>query len=457
MPGKVTKRLTFGRGINAAVRLRQVAPAECARGENFDLDLDFSGFRGRRGFDLAATAPNGQEIRGFAQLVKRDGTISTLVQAGTVVYSWDGSTTFSVVGAVAAGAKLRGQKSHIWNLDTEVVIITDLALLEPVKTWDGTSLTNLGTNLTGAFYAKYCLVENERAFFANIKIGSDEYPHLMMASALQDYTDLSVSVRSLLTTSTDSPFYLPVLDLKPINAFEAALGTIVIGTQRGRVYRLDGSNAFDYQINEYYPGSAPVGDEAMVSVGNDVVLGKAATIESLFGSDISTDVEADDLSRWIKPLITEVTSWSLVYNNALRRAYCLPSGGGSLWVLHKSILDSGDRLSPWSKYTTNHSFSMQPSVMMSILSPEDGLELVYMGAASGQIFHLEGHEAVDGGTTDIVAYRTTGIVEPMDGENVLAFDKKGYVDYKRAAASTATLTIIAHGLQAFTQIGRAHV
>src|SRR5678815_4464036 len=69
---------------------------EAASGSyNFDLKKDSSYLFPRMPFDKLGTATNGADSRGFLQLIKRDDTETTLVQAGNTVYQWDGSTTFT--------------------------------------------------------------------------------------------------------------------------------------------------------------------------------------------------------------------------------------------------------------------------------------------------------------------------------------------------------------------------
>jgi len=447
------KKVVFGRGINAAVRARQVSPMECEDGANFDLALDFTGFRPRKPFDLVATAPNGAEIRGYAQLVKRDGTISTLIQAGSSVYEWDGASTFTIVGSVSSGARLRGKLSHNWSLG-DLVIITDLEKVEPVRVWDGSTFSVMAHNLSSTLYAKYALVENERLYLANVQSGTDT-PHVLLVSKIQDYGNLSQSVRSdgigSLASTTSDAFFLPVRDLKPINGLETIFRTVVLSTELGRLYNLVGQNAFDFEMKEFYPGSHASGDEAMVNVGNDIAYGHISSIESLSGTQNFGDVATNDISRWIAPEVEDVLTWTLAYDPRLRKIYCLPAGGNVLWVCHKSILDSQDGQSPWSKWTTDNAFSFQPSVMMNMLRPSDGIEVVFMGGAQGQIYQLDGSGTGDAGSTDIACYRTTGIIDPADGQNLLVFDNKGYVDFKRVASATLNLDFINQGLAVFTR------
>ena len=47
----------------------------------------------RSGFSIKAVVPNGEPIRGIAQMVKPNGELSTIIQAGDTTYSWDGTAT----------------------------------------------------------------------------------------------------------------------------------------------------------------------------------------------------------------------------------------------------------------------------------------------------------------------------------------------------------------------------
>ena len=134
------KILRFGGGINSRSSEDQVDPLECTAGENFILDPGNGEFRPREPYDLVGTVPNGAEIRGFATLLKADGTVTMLVQAGATVYSWDGAATFTDVGTVAATAKLRGPKEANWAL-ADKVLIADINLVDDVQEWDGTTST----------------------------------------------------------------------------------------------------------------------------------------------------------------------------------------------------------------------------------------------------------------------------------------------------------------------------
>jgi len=201
--------ITFGGGINARRRTADVDPNECVSGSvNFDLDPQYRALSRRNAFDLVATAPNAGAINGFAQLISPDNSVSTLVQAGTTVYEWDGDQVFTSVGTVTSGAKLRGPREHNFTL-SDFVIITDLAGLETVKKWDGTTFADLAHNLGGNFFAKYCRVYNERAIYANVTAGTAT-PHVILGSAIGDSEDLSAGDRPASALGFDAAWFLPM-------------------------------------------------------------------------------------------------------------------------------------------------------------------------------------------------------------------------------------------------------
>ena len=427
--------IAFGRGLNVAATRKRINPAECSKGENFDLNLDFSGFRRRMPFDLVATATNGQRINGYAQLEAADGTITTLIQAGTAVYLWDGSSTFTLVGNVSASARLRGPRSQNWNASTNVVIITDLGKVETVKVWDGTTFSALSHNLGGSLIAKYALVENEVLFLANVQTTTDT-PHVVLASERGDYANFDVSTRPTVTAAVSSPWFLPMPNLKPINGMVEAFGSIVISTVQGKLYRLMGTDAFDYRLDKFYSGSSVAGDEALVNIGNDVIMARQGHIDTLSGTLNFGDVETDDVDRWIEPLVSDVTSWTVAYDPRLSKVYCFPDGGNVVYVMHKSIWDVKDGASPWSKWTTSHSSSFQPTCVMSLKRPSDGIDVVYFGDDQGRIYQMDGSGAEDGGTAGITAFRESSLFRLVEGR---LFDNTGWLDYKLKGSNTVTI------------------
>ncbi len=439
--------LTFGGGLNARRRVVDVALDECVSpSENFDLDPQFRAFNRRKPFDLVATAPNGESINGFAQLIKQDGSISTLVQAGTNIYTWDGATTFALVGTVAAGAKIRGPREHNYTLD-DFVIITDLAKKEVVKKWDGTTFANFAHNLGGDLFAKYARVYNERAFLANVKTSTDT-PHVLLASKISDAEDLA-EVRPQSASGFDVAFFIPTPDLRPINGLEAAFGQFLISTERGRLYRLTGSIATDLAIEEFHVGSAVVGDEAIKNIGNDVVMGLAGRIESLSGTLNFGDVEANDLSLPIGPLIDGVTGWTIEYDRKLQKVFCFPDNQSALYVLHKNILnDPENQFSPWSKWVTTHATDFTPTTVMQLVNPLNNQDVVYFGDLTGGIYRLDGEGGQDGGTDNITVKRRSGMFAVPEGNT---FDIRGWIHYRKLFAATVTIRILGGGVAIYDQ------
>ena len=440
--------LTFGGGLNARRRVVDVSLDECvAPSENFDLDPQFRALNRRKPFDLVATTPNGASINGFAQLIKQDGSVSTLVQAGGNVYTWDGDSTFVLVGTVATGAKLRGPREHNYTLD-EFVIITDLEKAEVVKKWDGTTLTNFAHNLGGDLFAKYCRVYNERAFLANVKTTIDT-PHVLLGSKISDAEDLSNADRPSSALSAADPFFIPSPDLRPFNGLEAAFGQFLLSTERGRLYRLSGSTGEDFAIEEFHVGSAVVGDEAIKNIGNDVVMGLAGRIESLSGTLNFGDVEANDLSLPIGSLVKDVTGWTIEYDRKLQKVFCFPNNQSALYVLHKNVLnDKENQLSPWSKWTTTHTTNFTPTTVMQLVNPLNNQDVVYFGDTAGRIYRLDGEGGQDGGTDDITVKRRSGMFAVPDGNT---FDVKGWIHYRKLFAATVTIRVLGGGVAIYDQ------
>lgn len=442
--------LTFGGGINSRRRVADVALDECVSpSHNFDLDPQFRALQRRRPFDLVATAPNGAAIKGFAQLIKQDGTVSTLVQAGANVYSWDGSSTFSLVGTVSSASKLRGPREHNFTLD-EIVIITDLEKQSVVKKWDGTSFVDLAHNLGGNFFAKYCRVEDERAFFGNVTAGTAT-PHVVLASAREDPEDLSNADRPGDTgVSAADPWFLPMPDLRPVNGLEAAFGQFIVSTERGRLYRLTGADSTDYALAKFHLGSAVVGSEAVKNIGNDVILGLSGRIESLIATEQFGDVEVDDISRWIAPSIENVTAWTIEYDRLRQRVFCFPNNQSAVWVLHKNVLNDpqGQGVSPWSRWTTNHDLGFSPDTVMQLINPLNGQDAVYMGGPDGSVYRLDGEGGQDGGTTDIEVLRRSGLIVAPERD---AHDISGWIHYRKLFETTVTIRILGGGTAVYEQ------
>ena len=437
--------LRFGGGRNSRASEDQIHPLECTDGENFILDPGNGEFRRREPFDLVGTAPNGAEIRGFATLRKTDGTVSMLVQAGAQVYQWDG-TAFTAVGSVSASARLRGTDKAFWAL-ADKVLITDINLSEEIHEWDGTTFQQTsflqadGVTPFGAFRCKYIVIDNERAFYGNIFESGQAFPHLLVSSKLGDYTIVSASDRPSDALGTDAPWFLPVPQLKPINGMAFAFGLLAISQEKGAFEKLTGSNAKNFALEKLHDGSGAVGTEAVVSTSNDIIYGAPSHIESLLSTDKFGDVEFDDLSFKITDDISAFTDWTLVYNPRVRRVYCIPTDGSEVHVLHTDFI--GSEISPWSKWTTQHAFSFQPTASMLCRDPEDGLEYVFMGDALGNLYRLEGSGAGDAGSANIIAKRTSSLYQAtLDAKG---FQINGWLTHRKNLENTAQIRFLFAG------------
>lgn len=446
-PGQVV--LTFGGGVNTRELPQDIDLPECADGStNFGLDIDSAAFFRRKPYDLVGTVPNKAPVKGYAQLLNADGTTSTLIQAANTVYKWDGTSAgFVMVGSCDPNARLRGKLEH--NMPSRgIVIVTDLSLKQPVAQWDGTTFQTMQTGLSNTFYAKYCRVQNERAWFANVVAGTPT-PHLIVGSQTDNPFLLSISNKPSTALGTGDPFFMTSLDLSPINGFSEAFGSFVFSTIKGNLFNLTGTDATNYALAQLYQLMGAAGDEPMEFMGNDLAYGRNGRIESLYGVLSFGNVESSELSRHIAPSIQNVGAWTLVYDRRLYRLYCLPNTGGTLFVYHRSIMDDAVRrfykrgavpatVSPWVPWTTSHSLNFQPSCFWTMQRPTDGLWMAYMSDASGNIFQLEGGGGKDGGTTNVTSTRVSKLFSLPDGD---VFDVTGYIDFQRWFAATVNITL----------------
>jgi len=440
--------LKFGGGVNSRASEDEIDARECATGENFLLDLRNSNFRNRPPFDLVDTAPNAGRINGFVNHRAADGTITMLVQAGDTVYQFSGTSFGASKGTVSSSARLRGPLTQNWELD-DLAIITDLALVEPVMEWNGTTLSDMTHNLTGDFKARYAHVDQNRAFYGNVESNATATPHLLVGSELENHDNLSVSNRPASALGASDPFYLTTLDLKRIKGLTRAFGRLIFPSGDGNIYSLIGSDSQDYSIDELYAGAAGAGDEALVYIGNDVLYGRQGVIESLVATDTFGDVENTDPSVPIADQIQSFSDWTLVYNSRFQRVYCYPDSQAQIWVLNKPLL-AEQQISPWMKWTTQHASSFNPTAMMSCLDPNDGLEYVFFGDSSGNVYRMEGTSGLgDAGSADVVTERLSALINvPLGGD---AFDIKGHISYRKNEAATVTISFEYSGEAAFNE------
>lgn len=442
MPRRVPKQdntisVRFGGGLNTRSSRDEVGLREAAAGENFDVDIGNFDLRPRAPFELIGVAPNGGKINGFVTLRKRDGTISFLVQAAEIVYEWDGST-FTQVGTTSINSRLRGTMQSYWGLD-DLVIITDLNLKSPIYQYDGFTFEIISfADPTGEFRAKYCLVNTERALYANV-FNNIFIPHIIVGSQLEQYDIVTTTERAgdvsgsdvgafygdpIVSIGVDSAYFLPVPDILPINGILDAFGTIPISTEDGKIHQLIGSSPQDYQIISLYSGSGASGTEPITFVGNDVLFGREGTIESLLANDKFGDVEASDPSAFIRSIAKDVNSWDIDYDPVAQRAFVWPEGGTKVLVWRKETEGS-----PWSVWTTNHSSNFNKTASMLMFDPRTRRKSVFWGDTDGNIFKMFGEEGTgDAGAEAVTMSRASKTFSmPADA---ISSDIEGFVRYK---------------------------
>lgn len=459
--------IRFGGGLHTRSPADEIPERGCVDGRNFDLDLKNTTFRPRQPYDVVGLAPNNGSIRGMASLLRRDGTASMLVQAGDTVYEWDGTIGGMVdTGlSVDATSKLRGHTWHNWQLGiggSEAVIITDLALVETVKYWNGTTFADISFTdedgvAFGDFKAKYCNTTNERATFANVKDSAGaSLPHMVVGTKVGDPTQITVANKPSSALAEDDPFYLLTPDLRYINGYLSAFDILIISTIEGKIFKLAGTSAKDFAMYGLYPKSGASGDEAMTYVGNDVFYGRQGRVESLKSTDRFGNVEGDDISLDIFTTIQDYENWTLAYNHRTQRVYCYPQDNGEMWVCYKPLV--GGDVSPWMRYKTNHYMGFNPTCMMSCYDPIDALEYIFMGGSDGVLYRMEGTlNAGDGGRETFGAPKGNTIKTerlsklyalPKDTE---AFNVSGWVKYIAKDEVTLELRFEWQGDQIFTE------
>lgn len=432
-------KLFFGGGLNETGTPH---PAEAAyESQNFDLRRDQYSLFPRKPFDLKSTAPNGQDIRGLMQLIKRSGVETTLVQAGPDVYRWSGSTWTSM-GTVVTSSRLR---AAYWSLD-DYLVVSDLEKQTEVSTWDGASFVTLTTGLSTALYAKYAITHRGRVWLFNVKAGADT-PHLLVASEYENPTSYDTTKRAgdnSFTAGTEA-FYMVTPDLRPINGVILFQGDLIISTERGRLFRLTGADSSDYAFEDFYTRSNVISDEAFCEVGNDVMyVREGGVVESLAATDKYGDVGADDVSAQVVNVARTLTSPIAVYDQTTQRVLFFQTG--KVLVFFKDIALTGAviddqatraALSPWSLYTTEHpsNFSTRAAAFMRL--PGTTTYTVLFGDAQGRVFDLNGEGAGDGGVNDITVIRKT---RSFDVPNAVRHITRGNVRYRRKDQTNFSMT-----------------
>ena len=426
-------KIYFGGGLN-----EQESPLmiEAAAGSyNFDLDFQSYKYRPRLPFDLEGTAPNAKPITGLMQLIKRDDSETTLVQANETIYRWNGASTWSSIGTCATASHLR---DTYWSLD-DYIVVTDLDKATVVSKYNGTTFSTLTTGLGTDLYAKYSVVYGNRVWLFNVKTTTDT-PHLLVASAFETPTsyDTTKRVQDPTFTLGTEAFYMTTPDLRPINGVALLFNTIVVSTTGGRLYKLIGDDSRSYAFVDLFPASNAIGSEGVCSIGNDVIyVGRNGRIDMLSATDKYGDIAANDISRFIPQTSALISDPKIVYDQQRQKALIFWSG--HVLALHKDILvvgalanEKGERIaaSPWSHYKTAHTSNFSPEAVKYMRVPGGTAYTVYFGGPTGEVFDLNGSGEKDGGVNEITAVRKShNIYDQKLYKHIL----RGAVWYRKSA------------------------
>jgi hypothetical protein len=425
---------------------------ECTQGYNFDIAVDQTWFTPRDQFDLKGTATNAQAITGLMQLLKRDGTQTTLVCAGTTVYLWDGSSTWTSKASVASGSLLRDLN---WSLG-DYLLITDVSLQNVLKKWDGTTFSDAPTGLGGTpLYAKYGAVHQNRAWLFNVT-SNTATPHLIVASTFEDPTNFNLTNRGGPTAyggaafSTGlEPFYMTTPDLKPINGVAEFQNTLIISTLNGRMFQLIGSSAKDFQWIDFYDGSPSVGNESIANIGNDVIfMRQGGHINLLSATQTFGNARTDELTRWLRNTIANLSGANqIVYDIGNQKILVfIPN---KVMVLFKDFLSHDryqlrDSKSPWSVYTTQHPSAFNTQAAKYMLIPGTTNYSVFWGDANGNVFDMNGTaQSGDANVYPLMYLRRSSHIGPELFQGQWPWNQKnleGSVEYRRVGTSQVNLT-----------------
>jgi hypothetical protein len=417
-------QFSFGGGLN---QLNDIAirPDECVEGQNFELELGNQKFRRRPVIDLLDTTPNTSRINGIHQLFERDGTKTTLVMSGTQAYTWDGSAFVAVGPALAASSRFN---DHDWDLD-ETIIITDREKATVVLEWDGTTLAALTTGLGSNLFAKYGLVADGRNWLANITEGATLLPNVILASAFEDREDYDTAARGGTAgsfTTGQEAFFLVTPNTKPINGFIRFQNVTIVSTEGGEMFKLVGDDATNYRFEDFYSGSAAIGDSSFVDAGDDVYyMRTGGVIESLRSTDRFGDVGTDDISIQIPTEVEDATGAKIVYDQKNKKI--LFFFDSKCMVLYKNLLNQ--EASPWSKYKTQHpsAFNTDAARFMEYPESNNADKTILYGDDNGNIFDLNGSGVMgDMGSFNILAQRKLPL-QDANYRNIIA----GRIFYRR--------------------------
>ncbi len=430
--------IRFGGGLNENDAL-YVDAEECTTGQNFILDASARTFRPRPPQDLVGTAPNAGTIYGIHQLIKRDGTTTTIAIAGSTAYKVQ-SPAWSSVATVATSPG-RFKDTH-WSLD-DFIVITDINKANVVKKWTGSSFANLTHGISGVtnLYAKYSAVYGGRVWLANVKTDSTDYPHMILVSEYEEpegYSTTTSSNRAGYSELTGNEgFWLLSPDLRPINGLVAFYDTLICSTVDGKLFRVTGNDATDYALVEFYPGSAATGWDSIVNIGNDVAYLKRDGIDLISSTDQYGDTRADDLSRWIPTSGRGLSDSIAIYDQAQQRVYWFVTN--QVLVLDKEYMEETQaKLSPWSIWKTKMSNAFNTNAARYLKTPGTTDYTVWWGDSAGNVYDMNGVGASgDNGDTNILTKRRTRLVTELNTRDRLF---RGRVEHKRRGVCTLQMS-----------------
>ena len=450
--------LKFVGGINEQ-KDTDINIMECSTGQNFLLDKTTNSLRPRSSIDYLGTATNEGQIYAIMQLQSRDGSLTQLVKAGSTIYSWDMSTGFTTE-ATSVNGILYG---FYWGLD-DYLIIVDRTLNNYIAYWDSSTYATLNIGLTNPS-ARYGITHNGRAWFFNLRIDDTFYPNVILASEFENINNCTISDQGNMQdpttsfTSSSDPFFLVSPDMKPINGVVEHLGSLIISTFNGGLFRLEGNDATDYNFVDYYISSSAGGNtsgpQTIQSIGNDIIYVREGPVVELLSTTARFgDTATDDISRWIpNEISTDASQWHnshVLYDPTRQQILFMlgKSGNSRCMVLDKYRLDiaknsdTGDVLSPWNKYITGLTFGFQTGMCYAVLLDASNKTNVYIGDANGNLMKLFGTEALfDADGTDnktIAVSRTSKILQ---GREAIGTPVNGSMYYKRGELTNITIDI----------------
>ena len=426
-------KLTFSGGINELNDIA-VPPTEAVSGQNFDLGLGNTKFKPRKPFDILGTAKNTSQIHGIHQLIKRDNTKTTLIAAGNTMYTFDGTTFTSKSTSLNTSSEFY----HFdWDLD-QTILIVDRNLNNVILEWDGTTLSTLTHAIPSVtdFKAKYGLVASGRAVFGNVKTDSTENPHMVVFSEFENRQVYDTSKRSGdggFSTGNEA-FYLLSPDMKPINGLISFQNLIICSTENGELFKLVGDDSTNYRWEDFYKGSAAIGDNSFVDAGDDIFyMRSGGVIESLRSTDRFGDVGTDDISLPVRDTVVNTTGARIVYDQTNRKI--LFFFDSKILVLFKDLLRG--QSSPFSIYKTLHASAFNVLSPVYMERPDASTnKSVFFGDDNGNLYDLNGTgTSGDSGTEQITTQRKFPLL-PFDYKT----DLRGRVFYRRLGACSLNLT-----------------